>query len=87
MKFNQFKTQPSPESPQVPLLALPADENTEAEIEIYMLKNGWCPICSYPVIEDTAKHNIHIYTYTCKMNLLHIFEVDHASGTVTSLTN
>lgn len=86
MKFNQFKSQPSSEPKQVPLLALASDLNTEVEVEIYMLKNGWCPICSYPVIEDVAARNIHISTYICKMNFLHLFEVDHASGTVTSLT-
>lgn len=85
MKFNDFKSTPPVEFPQIPLLALTSGINTETEVEIYMLKNGWCPICSYPVTEDVERRNIHISTYTCKMNFLHIFEVDHASETVTSL--
>ena len=83
MKFAQFKEVPKPE---VPILATPAGVDTEAEVELYMLKSGWCPICSYTVVEDLERRNIHISTYTCKMNILHLFEVDHASGTVTSLT-
>lgn len=85
MNFNQFKSAPPEPAKQPPLLAS-AGVDTETEVELYMLRNGWCPICSYPVAEDTDKRNIHISTYTCKADFLHIFEVDHATGTVTSLS-
>lgn len=71
----------------------PVDTDAEAErqrdkddLTIISLRQGWCPICSYPAEHTAHATESHIHWYHCTRNQLHFWEVDSKANLLTAMT-